>query len=126
MLVSPIPPPFRIIGALDLVGVLTPFDPLAAVVHDFTPLRLESVSVLRLIACPGGGTVSGLVAPSQSQQLLVFNISTAEADRITLLPQDAGSSAANRFAGPLLVLPPDGAVMLWYDLASARWRMVRC
>lgn len=168
-------------AGLYLASVLTPSAPLGATEADYTPSGsgLPTASVLRLTACPGGGTLSGLAAPLRGQLLLVCNISQHVGDVIVLLRDDPSSTAANRFlwgrtlgpslsgpdvtelvaddvalatviahrvrgpenwgltaaeslTGPALVtdrprvriVPADGMVWLWYDLASARWRLL--
>jgi len=138
MLVSPTDTPTTIHSVVNLASVLTPPLALIAAEIDYTPAGLATASVLRLTACVGGGTLSGLAAPAQGQLLLVCNISTDPIDKIVLLHEDGGSLAANRFLiGPSLVydavdptdtvsftIPPAGSVWLWYDLDSARWRKV--
>ncbi len=139
MLVSPTLDLVTVQGVFNLASVLSPLAPLVAAEVDYTPLGIATASVLRLAACVGGGTLSGIAAPAQGQLLLLVNISTDPLDKISLLHEDAGSVAANRFRiGPSLVydavdatdavsftLPPDGAALLWYDLDTARWRTIR-
>jgi hypothetical protein len=53
---------------------------------------------------------------------LIFNVGSFD---IVLKDEDAGSTAANRFALQAdITVPPDGAAILWYDSASSRWRCV--
>ena len=72
-------------------------------------------------------TITGFdVAISQtSDELFVLNVGTV--GNVTLAHQDVLSLAANRMISPTganLVLAPNQSAHLWYDLSTARWRII--
>lgn len=78
----------------------------------------------RIQATPAGAaTVTGLEAGVDGQYLIVTNMSAV--DDVTLLAQNAGSVAANRFAsnGDTVLGPGQSAAFL-YDGVLARWTRV--
>jgi hypothetical protein len=90
---------------------------------DFTALT-NLTDVVRLTGTGGGAsTFRGFYpTPRAGQFVLLFNASTTT---ITLNNQDASeATAAARFAiGANFAIAPDHGVQLWYDTASARWRI---
>ncbi len=96
--------------------------------HNYAPAGLvASTQLLRQARSGGGGglTVTGLVAGVDGQTLWFVNLSNAVVQNITLKMEDAGSTAANRFAIPAdIAIPPDGAVLLYYDGTTSRWRVL--
>jgi hypothetical protein len=86
-------------------------------------------SVARLDAdALGPWTISGIAAspaPHYSRYLRLVNVS---ANNILIGNQDVGSLAANRIitgTGADITLPPDGVMDLWYDITTARWRVMQ-
>lgn len=139
MLVEAAGIPTTVHAAFNFASVLTPPLALGAAEVDYTPMGLDTASVLRLTAHTAGSTLSGLLAPTLGQLLLVLNISTPTADYITLLSQAASSLAPNRFIVPAAfaydvngddrstfsrTIVPGGHAWIWYDLATARWRVL--
>ncbi len=81
---------------------------------------IASSTIAARITTSGAVVLTGLTGGAAGRLLTLVN---ASANNITLNTEDAGSTAANRF---LLtgnyVIPPEGAVQVWYDTTSSRWR----
>ncbi len=104
---------------------------LAAVVDDFAPTNIISLTHLRLTPDAVAGTVLGGIA---SAGLSVFDkkIINIGADPLTIVDESTtpASIAANRFklpatlpSFPNLVVSPDEPLDIWYDIIISRWRM---
>lgn len=96
---------------------------LAANTNNYAPSGLAAASVAR-VASTGAINVTGLLASTRSQLLLLANIG---AFTITLTNADALSTAANRFRCPGAAnfgLTTGKACWLWYDLTSTVWQVV--
>lgn len=92
---------------------------LSASQNDYAPSGLSAATVL-LLSASTNVSLSGLSAGAAGR---IFGVVNTGASSITLQHQNAGSSAANRFAlGSDLVLTTDRSVMLLYDAAAQRWR----
>jgi len=88
---------------------------------DFNPTGLPNTTILRL-STDASHNVTGLAGGSDGRLLLIFNVGSFD---IVLKDEDAGSTAANRFAlNGDITLQPDDSVILWYDATSSRWRAV--
>ncbi len=115
-----------IIGAkrIRLTGVSSPAA-LAASQNDYS--IAASVALARLTPAALGSTITGITAGTAGDFLYLINISVTAGDTITLTNEDAASSAANRFilaSGTSSVIQPGGAIIIWYDGTSSRWRQI--
>lgn len=92
----------------------------ASTTNNLNPGSLTGVGRLILTAGSGAASVSGLIAGTDGQYLFIYN--NDPTNTITLLSQNAGSTAANRFAylGDLQLVPGEG-VLAVYDATIARW-----
>lgn len=91
--------------------------------NDYTPASLSSTAVLR-ISATGAVNVTGLIAATTAQAILVCNIGGFA---ITFTHADALSVAANRFRCPgaaNVVLATLDSRWIWYDPTSAVWQVV--
>jgi hypothetical protein len=108
-------------------AVLTPSQILANQ-NDYRPRFLETAIVLRL-ATDASRTLTGLHRSLASgldanRWLLIVNVGGFD---LVLAHSSASSQARNRFACPGSVdftLNTSDSVWLWYDLASANWRVI--
>ena len=106
--------------AFALNGVISPAS-IGASQNDYNPTGLATASTLRLTS-GAAYNITGLVGGAAGRLILVHNIG---ANNLTLTNEDAGSTAANRFAlrgAASLVVTPNKAVVLQYDATTARWR----
>ncbi|MBI3273339.1 MAG: hypothetical protein HYZ53_30400, partial [Planctomycetes bacterium] len=107
-------------GAFSLPGDVSPAS-LGADQNDFNPAGLSTAAVLRLTSSTAVN-ITGLQGGADGRLLTLFNVG---ANLITLMDENAGSSAANRFALTAdLVLAADECCVLQYDATSSRWRVV--
>lgn len=68
--------------------------------------------------------ITGILAGATGARMTVINVG---ANNIVLQNQNAGSALANRIitgTGADITLAPDDIAELWYDLATARWRVL--
>jgi hypothetical protein len=82
-----------------------------------------TVGVLRIAPNAAGSTLTGLTAGLAGRQIEIFNVSTTAS---LTLSHDTGSALANRFFLPNsqnLIVPPNSSAIIWYDIASTRWRV---
>lgn len=98
--------------------------PGSGTVNDYDPGR-DSLTLLKMQ--PSGAlTMTGLLAPALSiayRTRWIFNYSLFA---ITLKNENAGSSAANRFATPGAadyVISSNGAAVIFYDITDSRWHV---
>ena len=105
-----------------LTGIITP-TAIAATANNYAPTGIANATIVRLSAT-GAQAITGINATQASGRvLLLINVDTT--DNITLNNEDAGSTAANRFAfGANKVLTPQDGCVIWYDTTSSRWRHV--
>lgn len=83
----------------------------------------DDITSLRLSASGASRNLSGLVAPTGAQLLMIHNVGTTYS--IILKDESASSTAINRFAlAGDVTLAPDQSVMIWYDTVSTRWRVL--
>lgn len=110
-------------GPFSMENVLTPASIGAGPTADIA-WQLSTYNCVRQ-QCTANAVVSGTVAPTVAVVAVLINITTVAAGfTLTLNHEDAGSTAANRFScpnGANVVLSPQAAVMLRYDLTAARW-----
>jgi hypothetical protein len=108
-------------------AVLTPSQ-ITATQNDYRPRFLETAIVLRL-ATDASRTLTGLHRSLASgldanRWLVIVNVGGFD---LVLAHSSASSQARNRFACPGSVdftLNTSDSVWLWYDLASANWRVI--
>ncbi len=111
-------------GAFLLNGVLTPPALASGTTDNYAPTGLSASNALRFTANVANSNLSGLLATGNGQYFLLINIG---AGLLTFLHQNTGSSPANRFicpGGSDFTLVGDGTCTLWYDGASARYRLI--
>lgn len=107
-------------GQVLLSGVITPAQ-ITSDQNDYAPSGLSSVSTLRL-SSDAARSITGLVGGSGGRVIIVHNIG---ANPITLINQNTGSTADNRFSlGADTVLAADTSITLQYDGGSSRWRAI--
>jgi hypothetical protein len=107
---------------LALTGIISPTS-LSADQNNWNPTGLATCSTIR-IAAGADHTISGIVAPAVDGTLLILeNVSNFV---ITLLSNNAGSTAANRFSltNNIALRALSGMCLLRYDLTNATWRAV--
>jgi hypothetical protein len=91
--------------------------------NNYAPSGLANASVLRL-SSDAARNVTGLSSPTTSDVLWLCNVGSFT---ITLKHENASSTAANRFTFPSAAdkaLVSGGSCALWYDLTTARWRIL--
>jgi hypothetical protein len=96
--------------------------------NDYNPTGFNNggapygASILRL-STDASRDITGLVGGLSGRLLIIQNVGT---NNIVLKHEDAGSTAANRFAiGADLTLAADEGLMLWYDNTTQRWRKLK-
>lgn len=107
-------------GATAYSGVSSPAQ-LVANTNNWSPTGFATASVVRA-STDASRLVTGFVAPTTGRFFWLINIG---AFPLELEHESASSTAANRLvlgSSANKVLQPGGAVGLWYDLTSARWR----
>lgn len=110
-------------GAMFETGVIS-IASLGADTHNWAPTGLAGASIVRCGATGGARTVTGIVAPTSAQRVRLVNISTLD---LVLAHDNASSTAANRFYCPgsaSFTLNANDSVDVWYDVTSARWRVL--
>ena len=90
--------------------------------NDYNPTGLLTANTLRL-STGSALNITGISnAGDQGRLLVIHNVG---ASNLILKDEDAGSSAANRFAlAADITLQPDQVTQLWYDGTNSRWRAV--
>jgi len=105
---------------LVLSGVAAPAQ-LTANQNNYSPAGLSSASVLQ-ISADAARSISGLAGGAEGRVVGVVNVGSQP---ISLLDEDAASTAANRFSlGGAIAIPGKQAVILRYDGTAARWRLI--
>lgn len=85
---------------------------------------LTNLGVQRL-SSDAARNITGIVAASNGSRRMLINVGSFN---ITLQHENAGSTAANRFlcsTGADIVLSPNQAADIWYDISSSRWRVFK-
>lgn len=112
--------PIQTTGKVAFTTDITPTT-LAANTNDYAPTGLSTASTLRLSAS-AAYNLTGLTGGEDGRILLLHNVGSFT---ITLKDENAGSTAANRFALSADVqLVPDTSTMLQWDATSSRWRVI--
>ncbi len=108
-------------GALELQNSTISPSQITSNQNDYSPTNLFKSSILRL-STDASRDITGITGGLDGRLLFVFNVGSFD---IVLKDEDAGSTAANRFALQAdITIPPDGAALLLYDATSSRWRCV--
>jgi hypothetical protein len=110
-------------AAVSLGGVISPVS-MGTTETDWSPSGLDGASVIRAPGHASGSSLVSLDAGEGGPRVIVL-INVHGSQNITVVNQ-TGATAENRFALPgntNIVLPPNGAVTLWYDPTSERWRV---
>jgi hypothetical protein len=83
---------------------------------------ITDITQIARITTSAATALTGLTGGATGRQLTLVNASPT--DNVTLNSEDAASTAANRFllSAATYVIPPNGAVQIWYDPTSLRWR----
>ncbi len=102
-------------------------DVLSGTENNYALNDLNSADVLRVTLSGGDVDLTGIVAPSPSENkiLLIENADTS--DILKIQHNDGGSTAANRFLCPdnsEFQVTRNSAVSISYDPTSSRWRLV--
>ena len=88
-------------------------------------VNATDTSVLRITGPTAAFTITGFSDPQQGKWLLVINTTT---QAMTIAHENAGSTAANRIILiPAVNLVLAGSVsyaLFWYDVTTARWRLI--
>jgi preprotein translocase subunit SecE len=90
--------------------------------NDYNPTGLSTADVLRLECTGADRSITGLQGGADGRIIIVHNVGATY--DISLLNEDTGSSAANRFSfgGYGITLAPGSSIMLQYDNTATRWR----
>ena len=121
---------FKATAGLHVKGIASAT--LSGTYNDYLNSSIEDVSILRLTASAGvaftglrySDTISGAGSSYTGKVVTIINVGSS--NTITLNDENTGSTAEWRFAlgGGNLIIPPKGAVSLWYDGTSERWRVL--
>jgi hypothetical protein len=108
----------KINNGLYLAGDISPAQ-ITADQNDYNPAGLPAAGILRL-SSDASRNVTGLQGGADGRVIAIVNVGS---NPIVLKDQSAASTATNRFLfGADLTLAANGAVLLWYDASSSRWR----
>lgn len=90
--------------------------------NNYAPTGHADAAVFRLTS-GGAHSITGIAGGVAGRRLTICNIGN---NAISLLDDNAGSTAANRIrcTGAGRSIPENGAVDLWYDGTSSRWRVI--
>lgn len=108
-------------GVASSLRVITPTQ-LVANTNNWNPTGLSTADVIRA-STDASRNLTGITAPAAARLLILLNIGAFD----LVLIHDATSTAANRFLCPDdadMTLPPDSGVFLFYDVTTARWRVI--
>lgn len=119
-----------LVGGFNPTKYITPAALAAGTTHNWNPVGLGAASVVRMSSGNVIVSVDGLQAPTLSTDTgykLLLNCNTAEAD-IQLVDASSSTSASiNQFLvqhQATLSLGFQGAVWVWYDPVSLKWRVL--
>ena len=104
------------------LGIISPAQ-ITANQNDYAPTGHSTTRTFRL-NLDAARTITGLQGGTDGRRITISNIS---AFGLTLAHDSASSTAANRILCPnstLIVIRANGAVDLWYDGTSSRWRVI--
>lgn len=103
-----------------LTGDISPAQ-ITANQNDYDPSGLSNASTLRL-STDASRNITGLAGGTDGRLMVVHNVGS---NNIVFKDEDAGSTAANRFAlSSDLTLSADQCAIFQYDAAASRWRAV--
>lgn len=112
--------PFTTISAdFNLTGDITPAT-ITATQNDYNPTGLSSATIIKA-SSDASRSVTGLVGGADGRVIIFSNVGSND---IILENEDAGSTAANRFAiGGDVTLTAGNTATLFYDTGTTRWRL---
>lgn len=111
-------PPQLFNGILSLSGVVSPAQ-ITTDQNDYGPANINNAHIMR-ISSDAARNITGLAAHRTGEIMAVINVGSFP---ITLINQSVSSSAVNRFSFISdVVLPPNGVIILWWDVTTSRWR----
>jgi hypothetical protein len=89
---------------------------------NYAPTGFSTCNVMRLSSA-GAASLTGIAGGAAGRVVRIFNVGS---NSITLLDENAGSTAANRIRTPGAgrSIAENGAVTIWYDSTSSRWRVL--
>jgi hypothetical protein len=75
------------------------------------------------LSSAGAASLTGIAGGAAGRVVRIFNVGS---NSITLLDENAGSTAANRIRTPGAgrSIAENGSVTIWYDSTSSRWRVL--
>lgn len=92
---------------------------------DYNPTGIDGATIVRLQPVTADRFLTGIVAaPPTAIKKTLVNVSASQS--LILPHESASSTAANRFAcrrESSVAIPPLGAVDIFYDVTSSRWRV---
>ena len=107
-------------GTLKINGILTPTQ-ITEHVNNYNPTGLSSANVLRL-SSDGPKQISGIIAQESGVEIRIINVGLSN---ITIVNSSALSDVENRFdIGLNLIINLSTSCTIWYDITSARWRII--
>lgn len=92
--------------------------------NNWAPTGLATASVVRMDAT-GPIEITGLTGGASGRVVTLVHVGSTALNTISLTHLDGDSDAANQFSLPgeaAIEIPIGGAVMLWYDVTSTKWR----
>lgn len=98
--------------------------------NDYDPTGFRIAGVIQKIGlkidCGGANrNITGLAAPTDGLEYLVFLVNISTSGNLTLPNNDANSLAANRFLfGANLTLTEGEGAWIYYDQVDSRWRRI--
>ncbi len=111
-------------GPTVLTPVISPAALAAGSTQDYAPTGLATAKRLRVTTdASAGSLLGGLVAQPDGTEIVVQNLGP---QNLELTNEDAGSTAANRFAyfpNPGAVITAGGSATIVYDATLARWKV---
>ena len=94
--------------------------------NDYSPTGMATANAVRQ-DLSAAASLTGLATGAANRVVTVFNIATAVASVLTINHLNGGSIAANQFLlpnGQDWHIPVGGASTFWYDVTSAKWRLL--
>lgn len=108
-------------AAVAFTGVISPTALTAGNNNDWAPTGLSAAETIRATPNASNSVLTGLTGGATGRQITLENIGTAV---ITLAPENAASTAANRFTMAVgHNIRPGQSAAVRYDSTSSRWRL---
>jgi hypothetical protein len=93
---------------------------------DWAPTGLGTANLIRATPDAGGSNITGITTAGNCARKLILLHNLGSAD-ITLVHEDAGSTAGFRFNLPNaanVVIRDFGSIWIWYDTTASRWKVL--